>query len=69
MMPGGVGSTEVTLVALLAHFEVPLATALLAAVGIRLMSLWFAIGCGFIAMGVLELLRNAKEHAANVYVA
>lgn len=64
MMPGGVGSTEVTLVALLAHFEVPLSTALLAAVGIRLMSLWFAIGCGFIAMGVLELRRNAIDKAS-----
>jgi uncharacterized protein (TIRG00374 family) len=69
MMPGGVGTTEVTLVALLVHFEVALSTALLAAVGIRLMSLWFAIGCGFIAMGVLELRRNAKERAVNVYVA
>jgi rhamnosyltransferase len=39
------------------------------AVGIRLTSLWFAITCGFVALGTLELRRNAKEHTANGYVA
>lgn len=55
MVPGGVGSTEVTIVALLSLFEVPLGIATLAAVGIRFASIWFAVFCGFIAMCVLEI--------------
>jgi uncharacterized protein (TIRG00374 family) len=65
MMPGGVGTTEVTLVALLVHFEVALSTALLAAIGIRLLSLWFAIICGFVALGTLEFRSNFNRLAAN----
>jgi len=54
MLPGGIGSTELTIVALLALHAVPLGTAALAAVGIRLASLWFAVACGFVALGLLE---------------
>ena len=54
MLPGGIGSTEATIVALLARFEVPLERAALAAIGIRLASLWFAVLCGFAAMAALE---------------
>jgi len=54
MMPGGVGSTEVTIVALLAVFGVSTAQATLAAVGIRFATLWFAVLCGLAACGVLE---------------
>ncbi len=54
MLPGGIGSTEAAIVALLAVAGVPLALATLAAVGIRLASLWFAIVCGFIAVATLE---------------
>jgi uncharacterized membrane protein YbhN (UPF0104 family) len=57
MVPGGVGSTEVTLVALLALFDVPLGTAALAAIGIRFASMWFAVLCGLCAMGVLEVFK------------
>jgi uncharacterized protein (TIRG00374 family) len=57
MLPGGVGSTEATLVALLSWSAVPLATATLAAIGIRLATLWFAIVCGFVALGLLEWRR------------
>ena len=56
MVPGGVGSTEVTIVALLSLFEIPLGIATLAAVGIRFASIWFAVLCGFIAMCVLEFI-------------
>ncbi len=54
MLPGGVGSTEVAIVALLAVFDVPLDRAALAAVGIRCASLWFAVLCGLGASGFLE---------------
>jgi len=54
MIPGGIGSTEVTIVALLSLLNVALGTATLAAVGIRLSSLWFAILCGFVSLCILE---------------
>ena len=55
MLPGGLGSTEMTIVALLSLFDVPLGTATLAAVGIRFSSMWFAMLCGFFALSILEL--------------
>lgn len=54
MLPGGVGSTEVTIVGLLSLQDVPIGLASLAAVGIRLSSLWFAVACGFVALSILE---------------
>ena len=62
MLPGGIGSTEAAIVALLLFVDVPIATATLAAVGIRLASLWFAIACGFVAAGVLEA-RDARRRS------
>jgi len=61
MLPGGVGSTEVAVVSLLSLFDVPLGVALLAAVGIRFSTLWFAVICGFIALGILELLYRGGD--------
>jgi uncharacterized protein (TIRG00374 family) len=55
MLPGGVGTTEVTLVALLSLFNVPLETATLAAIGIRFASMWFSVLCGLVAMSSIEL--------------
>jgi uncharacterized membrane protein YbhN (UPF0104 family) len=57
MMPGGVGSTEVTIVALLAVQGVGLGIATLAAVGIRLGSIWFSVAIGFLVLALLELRR------------
>lgn len=54
MVPGGVGSTELTLVALLSVHRVPAVTATLAAVGIRLASMWFSVLCGLVCIAVLE---------------
>lgn len=54
MMPGGVGSTEVTIIALLAIFGISTAQATLAAVGIRFATLWFAVLCGLAACGIME---------------
>jgi uncharacterized protein (TIRG00374 family) len=61
MLPGGVGSTEVVTVVLLSMFDVPLATATLAAIGIRVSSMWFAVLCGFVALGTLELRLRKME--------
>jgi uncharacterized protein (TIRG00374 family) len=54
MLPGGIGSTEVTIVALLAIHAVPIGIGTLAAVAIRFAGLWFAIGCGLLSIAVLE---------------
>jgi hypothetical protein len=43
-------------VALLSLYDVQLETAALAAVGIRLSTLWFAVCCGFVALSILEFL-------------
>lgn len=54
MVPGGVGSTEAAIVALLALFGVSVGVAAMAAVGIRIATLWFAVLCGVGACGILE---------------
>ena len=60
MAPGGVGSTEITLVALLSLFGVSVDVATVAAIGIRLASLWFSVLCGLLCAGALEVLVIAK---------
>jgi uncharacterized protein (TIRG00374 family) len=55
MLPGGVGSTEAAIVVQLQWQGVPVATALLAAVVVRLGTLWFSVVCGLMAVLVLEL--------------
>jgi len=54
MLPGGVGSTELAIVVSLARHGIGLETAALAAVGVRLSTLWFAILCGLVAIMLLE---------------
>lgn len=54
MMPGGLGSTEATIVALLASHGVSLEMGAMAAVGIRLASLWFAIGLGMVSIASIN---------------
>jgi uncharacterized protein (TIRG00374 family) len=66
MLPGGVGSTEVAIVALLSFFDVPLGIATLAAVGIRFSSIWFAVLCGFLALSALELRFCRTEVAPRI---
>ena len=64
MLPGGVGSTEVVLVSLLTGFDVPVATATVAAIGIRLSTLWLAtlIGIGaMLALARTDLKRRVVE--------
>ncbi|MDO4231457.1 MAG: lysylphosphatidylglycerol synthase transmembrane domain-containing protein [Lautropia sp.] len=64
MIPGGLGSTEATLVALLMNEGVALKTAMLAAVGIRLASLWFSILLGLAAVVFLETAENSGAMVA-----
>jgi uncharacterized protein (TIRG00374 family) len=58
MLPGGLGSTEATIVALLSLYTADLSLAVLAAVGIRASTLWFAIVCGLLAILRLEARRT-----------
>ncbi|MCK6374239.1 MAG: flippase-like domain-containing protein [Zoogloea sp.] len=58
MLPGGLGSTEATLVALLTLGGAALVPATLAAVGIRLATLWLATVMGMAAFGWLETRRS-----------
>jgi uncharacterized membrane protein YbhN (UPF0104 family) len=55
MLPGGVGSTEVAIVAQLQWHSVPAATALLAAVVIRIGTMWFSVVCGLVAVLIQEI--------------
>lgn len=55
MIPGGLGSTESAIVALLTIFGVAFGVATMVAVGIRIATLWFAILCGMAACSVLEV--------------
>jgi uncharacterized membrane protein YbhN (UPF0104 family) len=55
MLPGGVGSTEAAIVFQLQWHGVPLATALLVAVVIRLGTMWIAVVCGLFAILLQEL--------------
>jgi len=53
-LPGGLGGTEATSIALLALQGVPLDTAVLATAIIRVATLWFAVGLGFCVMPFAE---------------
>jgi len=60
MLPGGVGSTEAAIVVQLQWHDVPVAMALLAAVVVRLGTMWFSVLCGLVAVLVLEMQSNPK---------
>lgn len=55
MLPGGVGTTEASIIMLLSGFSVPLDVAVFSAVGIRLITISFSMICGFISIFILEL--------------
>lgn len=63
MIPGGLGSTEATMIAILESYGSDFPIAVLSAVGIRLATLWFSIACGLLAAGSLEFAsyRDAKQ--------
>jgi uncharacterized protein (TIRG00374 family) len=53
-LPGGLGGTEATMVALLMLHNIPQPQAVAATVLIRLATLWFAVALGVIAMSIPE---------------
>jgi uncharacterized protein (TIRG00374 family) len=55
MLPGGVGSTELTIVLLLGVYGVATSIAMIAAIGIRFATIWFAVLIGFMCLGILEI--------------
>jgi uncharacterized protein (TIRG00374 family) len=59
MLPGGIGTTEAAMILLLRGFGAPLDLAVLAAIGIRLSNLWFAIALGLLAIPILEFFARA----------
>ena len=66
MLPGGVGTTEASIILLLHGFGTPFNRAAIAAIGMRLSTLWFAIALGLLAIPVLELMarRPGARHDA-----
>lgn len=54
MLPGGIGSTEAAIVTQLVHYDVPLILAGIAAISIRISTIWFAILCGLAMVLLLE---------------
>jgi uncharacterized protein (TIRG00374 family) len=50
ILPGGLGSTEATMVGLLASQGVPFETALVATGVVRVTTLWFAVGLGLLVL-------------------
>lgn len=54
MIPGGLGSTEAAIIALLTSFGAAAGPATVAAIGIRLATLWFAIVLGILSIMALE---------------
>ncbi|HEY4083311.1 MAG TPA: lysylphosphatidylglycerol synthase transmembrane domain-containing protein [Burkholderiaceae bacterium] len=65
MLPGGIGSTEAAVVALLSSAGIPVTVGVLAAVGIRLVTLWFAILCGLVSVAVLETWHSLERQPAD----
>lgn len=57
MLPGGVGSTEAAIVVQLQWHGVPSETALLAAVIVRIGTMWFSVALGLIAISIGEFKR------------
>jgi uncharacterized protein (TIRG00374 family) len=43
ILPGGIGSTEAAIVAQLTYYDAPLVSAGIAAISIRIATIWFAI--------------------------
>jgi uncharacterized membrane protein YbhN (UPF0104 family) len=66
MIPGGVGSTELTIVAVQSAQGVAMGPAALAAVGIRLSTLWFSVVCGLGTVGALQLMSRGDGAADKV---
>jgi len=64
MLPGGVGSTELTIVLLLGVYGVTASIATIAAIGIRFATIWFAVLTGFICLGILEIWKSKLDNSS-----
>lgn len=62
MLPGGIGSTEAAIVTQLVHYDVPLVSAGIAAISIRIATIWFAILCGMAMVIFLEFKMMSTEN-------
>ena len=58
-LPGGLGTTEAVMVALLLRQGCTMPEALLLTLACRLLTLWFAVVLGWLAVGILKL-RSGK---------
>jgi uncharacterized membrane protein YbhN (UPF0104 family) len=64
-VPGGVGTTELAIVLMLSRLGVATADAVTVAVGVRLITLWFAVAVGTLAMLAWEsVMRRNQEKPA-----
>lgn len=59
-LPGGLGTTEAALVALLVKYGYNIQDALVLTVVCRLLTLWVAVILGWVAVGVLKLTRSRE---------
>ena len=62
MLPGGVGSTELSIVLLLGVYGVASGIATIAAIGIRFATIWFAVLTGFLCLGFLEVSKSKLDN-------
>jgi uncharacterized protein (TIRG00374 family) len=65
MLPGGVGSTELTIILLLGVYGVTVSISTIAAIGIRFATIWFAVLAGFICLGILEVWKLKLDRPHN----
>lgn len=61
--PGGIGGAEGTMIALLALQGIPFEVSLPATLVIRVTTLWFAIGIGFVVFPFAERISKRESHA------
>ncbi|KMM74597.1 membrane protein [Xanthomonas sp. NCPPB 1128] len=59
-VPGGVGTTELAIVLMLDRLGVATADAIAVAVAARLVTLWYAVAVGALAMGTTEFLQRRQ---------
>jgi uncharacterized membrane protein YbhN (UPF0104 family) len=66
MLPGGLGSTEAAMTAMLAIHGMPASAALMVAVSVRLCTMWSSIVCGFGCVVALERRQARQTRSGNV---
>jgi uncharacterized protein (TIRG00374 family) len=66
LLPGGMGGTEATMVALLSGLGVDLSTSLAATLVIRATTLWFSVALGFMTLPVALRVVGGKAAEASV---